>query len=181
MFFESGYRGVSVRDLAKVVGIKASSVYSHYESKEDILKSIYEYYNEQRRLAAPDINELLDLAESAPLVEILGKLDYRLPPEAIDAMDKIITIAAREIGIDPISDQFIEDNIFHSTRRQIKQLFDKMIALGRIEPMDTDALSNLISYYCFGTAALNASRFKIDLSIWEKGLAFIFSSIKGID
>ena len=44
LFSKYGYDGVSVRKIASEVGIKESSIYNHYKSKESILDSILEYY-----------------------------------------------------------------------------------------------------------------------------------------
>lgn len=40
LFKEKGYRAVSMRDLADALQIKASSLYNHIQSKEEILSSI---------------------------------------------------------------------------------------------------------------------------------------------
>lgn len=40
-FGEKGYEATSMRDIAKQVGIKASSIYSHYESKEALFIEIF--------------------------------------------------------------------------------------------------------------------------------------------
>lgn len=40
LFSEHGYANFGMRQLAKSVGIKASSIYNHYKSKEDILMDI---------------------------------------------------------------------------------------------------------------------------------------------
>ena len=37
LFSEYGYDGVSIRKIASAVGIKESSIYNHYKSKESIL------------------------------------------------------------------------------------------------------------------------------------------------
>jgi AcrR family transcriptional regulator len=37
LFYERGYNATPMRDLAEAVGIKASSFYNHFESKQDIL------------------------------------------------------------------------------------------------------------------------------------------------
>ncbi len=37
---ERGYEGVSMRDIARAVGIKAASLYNHFASKEAIFNSI---------------------------------------------------------------------------------------------------------------------------------------------
>ena len=53
LFSEYGYDGVSVRQIAKEVGIRESSIYNHYPSKESILDSILDYYI--NRMLANDI------------------------------------------------------------------------------------------------------------------------------
>lgn len=40
LFKEKGYSAVTMRDIAKVMGIKAASLYNHITSKQDILKDI---------------------------------------------------------------------------------------------------------------------------------------------
>ena len=44
LFSEFGYDGVSIRQIAKEVGIKESSIYNHYKSKESIMDAILDYY-----------------------------------------------------------------------------------------------------------------------------------------
>ncbi len=40
LFKEKGFSAVTMRDLAKAMGIKAASLYNHIDSKQDILKDI---------------------------------------------------------------------------------------------------------------------------------------------
>lgn len=40
LFKEKGYSAVTMRDIAKVMGIKAASLYNHIKSKQDILTTI---------------------------------------------------------------------------------------------------------------------------------------------
>jgi AcrR family transcriptional regulator len=40
LFYEKGYHGTTMRDIAAGVGIKAGSLYNHYESKQDLLFQI---------------------------------------------------------------------------------------------------------------------------------------------
>ena len=40
MFSYRGYDSVSIREIARAVGIKESSIYNHFKSKEEILTTI---------------------------------------------------------------------------------------------------------------------------------------------
>ena len=40
LFAENGYDGTSVEQIARIVGIKAPSLYKHYKGKEDILNEL---------------------------------------------------------------------------------------------------------------------------------------------
>ncbi len=44
LFSERGFHAVSVRDIAKAVGIKESSLYNHFKNKQDIFDSIVDMY-----------------------------------------------------------------------------------------------------------------------------------------
>ena len=44
LFSQFGYDNVSIRQIAREVGIKESSIYNHYKSKESILETILDYY-----------------------------------------------------------------------------------------------------------------------------------------
>lgn len=46
LFSTKGFDAISVRDIAKAVGIKASSLYNHFKNKQDIFDTIIEKYSE---------------------------------------------------------------------------------------------------------------------------------------
>ena len=41
LFYESCFEKVSIRDIADAAHVKVPTIYNHFESKEDILKSLY--------------------------------------------------------------------------------------------------------------------------------------------
>ena len=78
LFSKYGYDGVSIRQIAKEVGIKESSIYNHYQSKESILESILSYY----------INEMLK--EEAPVMQSRENLDMDFDQFYKEGSDRFI-------------------------------------------------------------------------------------------
>jgi AcrR family transcriptional regulator len=178
MFSEYGYDGVSMRDLAKEVGITNPSIYNHFASKKDILDSIYRFYTDQRKKVRPDLTKLLKLAETMPPHEVLMMTDYRFEPAIQDIMHRIFSIAAGGIATKLESRQFIIDNIFAPSEELVVPLLEKMTELGRIEKIDIAAFNNICSHYCFSVMTLNTTPMKLSTDAWRQGLRFLFSFIK---
>ncbi len=49
LFSSRGYDAVSVRDIARAVGIKESSLYNHFKNKQDIFDTILREYSQRGR------------------------------------------------------------------------------------------------------------------------------------
>lgn len=54
LFAQKSYNGTSIRNICKEVGIKESSFYNHFESKNQLLESIFDFFNKQ--LQSTEIN-----------------------------------------------------------------------------------------------------------------------------
>ena len=57
LFSKQGYHGTSIRDLAKTVGIKESSLYNHYSGKSSIFDAILNYQITGFKTAIAYLNE----------------------------------------------------------------------------------------------------------------------------
>ena len=180
LFSDKGYDKVSMRDIAGKVGIKAASIYNHFSSKEDILKSLYVFYSKQQKMATPDMEELLRMVETESIQVILAKMDYHYTPEIEEKMDRIFLIASNRIHSNVESQRFIQKHLFGHLNEFVSPLLNRMIELGRIEPISVDAFLVLLSYYSFGAAILNSSPIKIGLEKWQHSLGLLFSLLKPI-
>jgi AcrR family transcriptional regulator len=178
LFSEQCYDMVSMRDIAKVVGITAASIYNHFDSKQALLLSMYEFFSVNKDLARPDTDMLVRLAETAPLDEVFASFDYRYHEEVQDAMDRILLIATQRFSFDKDSEDFVNKHFFESTNYSIIPVLNKLIELGRIEPIDVEAFALLTTFNTYSAAVFNRSSMKISLETWHTSLKMLFSLIQ---
>ncbi len=86
LFSKKGYDSVSLREIAEEVGIKKSSIYSHYPSKNAILIDIFEYFTNlfqyDNLLNSKDLN----LSDSNEMLIENPELFYHKGSEAVKKM-----------------------------------------------------------------------------------------------
>jgi AcrR family transcriptional regulator len=178
LFSERGYDAVSMRDIAAKADIKAASIYNHFSSKQDILDEIYAFYIHIKDMAAPDLESLLPLLETEPIMDVLMKMDFHYDPALQEKMDRIFFIASQRICQD--KEIIIRDYFFEPLNRTLSVILNRAIELGRIEPIDVDCFTWLANYYAFSAAELNLTSMKVSLEQWRKGLGMIFSLVKPV-
>ena len=181
LFSERGFDRVTVREIAREVGVNSGSLYNHFVSKEEILKELYALYSEHLIKECPDLEELLAMAETSPPHEVLMKTEFHFSDDMRKFLNEILISAARRICCDEENVAFIWDNIFAPTYNILKPLLERMVELGKIKPFDIDIFLNVMSYYCFASAALNNSPFRLGVSDYQKGFSFIFSAIVPVE
>jgi len=76
-----GYENVSMRDIAKKIGIKAASIYNHFETKGQILEYAYDYYVAHMYDKRKPANEVKKLIETASAKEIIDAINYTFETE----------------------------------------------------------------------------------------------------
>ncbi len=145
LFAEKGYDRTSVRDIAKAVGISESAVYRHYESKDAILRAIFDQLVNQVYAPLPPkqgapkqasifrqiLEGLPQYIEANPqLVKILHILFYEMNPN-----QEIKDYIKREYGVR--ADEYTE------------ALFRKEMEAGRIRTCDVKALAVLFNSFRF--------------------------------
>ena len=86
LFSKKGYDSVSLREIAEEVGIKKSSIYSHYPSKEAILMDIFEYLTNLFEYDELLNNDELSLSEDNEILIENPELFYHKGSEAIRIM-----------------------------------------------------------------------------------------------
>ena len=86
LFSKKGYDSVSLREIAEEVGIKKSSIYSHYPSKEAILMDIFEYLRNLFEYDELLNNKELNLSGDNEILVDNPEMFYHRGSEAIKTM-----------------------------------------------------------------------------------------------
>nr|WP_295159941.1 TetR/AcrR family transcriptional regulator [uncultured Methanobrevibacter sp.] len=148
LFSKYGYDGVSVRQIAREVGIRESSIYNHYSSKQDILKAILNYYVDEMvsddiplEQAAMNLDRGFDYFYKAGCDAFLSKLKE-------DRMMKITRLFFIESYHNDDVKNFIKEAIINAPVKGWIDLFNLMKAKNIIrKDCDVEQLSESFFYY----------------------------------
>jgi len=97
LFSNNGYNGVSIRDITKLVGIRESSLYKHFKSKEEILDNIFEIFIQsynQTNLTEEEIQVKVKQTDLLPFLRIAIENFFRDMETPI--LEKIFRILMNE-------------------------------------------------------------------------------------
>ena len=149
LFSKYGYDGVSIRKIASEVGIKESSIYNHYKSKESIMDSILDYYIE--RMLANDI----PLNQASTNLDVSFDYFYKTGLNAFlsqlkdEEMSKITRIILIESFRNEKIRQFMKKSIIEDAIDGWIKLFDLMKSK-RLIRNDADSHQLAQSFYKYG-------------------------------
>jgi AcrR family transcriptional regulator len=178
LFAAKGYLGASMRDIAKAVGIKTASIYSHFESKEALLYAIYAVYEYHLAEVLPDIDGLLAVIERDDPRNVLTRSAYYFDPGIQEFMNRVVAVAVYEARNDERSEEFVDRVLLRIPGTIIKRLLDRLLELGHIEPLDVDGLVIVFTNYCYSAAIRDGGRHPIGIEDWIKGYTLLTGLIR---
>ena len=149
LFSQNGYDAVSIRDIARAVGIRESSIYNHYKGKEDIMDAIFGYFVQE--LSRPDPDEvpmevLLQRYRPEEFMVVAGKAYVqRFKDERLGKVWRLISI---ELYRNKKVRDFFRTVMMDFPITAWEQTFKKMMDLGYIRPYDARRLAHEFFYYC---------------------------------
>lgn len=138
LFAQTGYKEVTVREIAKAVGIKASSLYKHYCNKEDILHGIFALFEEKmKQTSIPEDMLRMHIKSMAPkqyLDQAYMMFKQVMWTPLTMQIAKIIT---REQQRSESVRAFFQRELLEKPLNLMAHVLDIMVQQGKIAPIDT--------------------------------------------
>ena len=149
LFSSNGYDSVSVAEIAKAVGIKAPSLYNHYESKQAIFDAIvkdtaeqYDKYTSEVDVhvgnAKIDKNVFSGITETALKEKVRSIFLYSLQNKEISSFRKMMTI---EQFRNPELSELYSKRFVKRMTDYHAEIFRGLIGAGVIEEHDPETLA----------------------------------------
>lgn len=163
LFAERGYDRVSVRDIARAIGLTEGAVYKHYSSKDEILDSIFAYVEGRIYPQAPE-GSMDAMIEDLSFVEILESIPrFMLADRNLARITRIMLI---ELYHNEKIGNYFRLELIERPIGEMEVLFRKLMEHGKIRPCNPRAvatmfISYMVSWY-FQTFILNYGEWDSD-------------------
>ena len=159
LFSKEGFNAISIRDIAKEVGIKSSSLYNHFKSKDEILDEIFNYF--KKTIENTEIIFEDEDIKSLNSKDILKKYIILFGQSLTAEADKIFRILLMEQYRNNKARDFIINDLLHNRTQFFTHLIDKMIQFGKIRNVDSKKYGQIINY-AFFSLSIEYNHDKID-------------------
>ncbi|CDG65874.1 TetR family transcriptional regulator [Methanobacterium sp. MB1] len=147
LFSEKGFDAVSVREIARKVGIRESSIYNHYKNKEDILDTIIDHFVSKLHSSGFSKEEEAILLDQDP--ETYLQEGARLYLEQINTpeMEKIWRLVSIETYHNEKIREFFKKELLEAPLNIWENIFQMMIEKKMIKPLNPRTLAH--EYFSF--------------------------------
>lgn len=151
LFSTQGFEATSIAQIADAVGVRKASLYSHFDSKQDILDRLIEsimedYAKHSVRSLADRIGDELDPDGVVRLVT--EQIRYTVHDEHVSRARKMLTI---EQYRNPQLAELKTKQSYTDVLAFAEALIERLVSEGRLKPLDTQMM---------------AAQFAFPISVW---------------
>ncbi len=151
LFSRHGYNGVSVRKIAGGAGIRESSIYNHFNSKEEILTCILDCFQEGMRSQRPDPSELAYEIEYMAPREVFRLIFIKYGKNRNPRIDKIASIIFMEQYVNQRARNFVREFMLKEPADYYEEILKIMSAKGKIrDSIDLKIAAEELNYGFLG-------------------------------
>lgn len=185
LFSKKGFEAVSVREIAEKVGIKPSSLYNHYNSKEEILDSIFDYFQIEIKKSRKVIENIEENLKNKSASDILFEHILNLWQNISPYIAKMSMIVFMEQFKNERAKEFALDYIIKEPSEFYADFF-RVLQENEIITKDKSAefLGNEINYFLMALSIENNISHSIDENPYyvvnklKEHIEFVINSVK---
>jgi AcrR family transcriptional regulator len=148
LFAEKGYDAVSIREIARTVGINESSIYNHYSGKEDIMDSIIKSLIAEFNQAPGNVPVEALLEKYGPEGSVNFVCRAMLERLKEPRIWKIMRLVCIELYHNDKIQDFFRNTFIEPSYRLWENIFRGMIDRGYIREYDARLLAAEFFDYC---------------------------------
>ena len=150
LFSQKGYSGVSIREITRGVGIKESSLYNHFKSKDEIITTIFENFRNEFAKTLPPIEKLEKILASSSIQEFFeqGFENFKMHIDN-PTNEKLWRLLYIEHFRNPLAREIFLNDIIKKTLEFLEIVFEKLISQGKIRPLSPTLLAAEYQYPIF--------------------------------
>lgn len=150
LFSQAGYTAVSIRDITAAVGIKESSLYNHFSSKEQLLTCILELLRREFQAVLPSPESLAALLPRTEPGQFLrnGFERYKAHMNS-PRLSQLWRILSMEQYRNPLAREILLRDMVEHTLQFLEAVFAHYVAAGQIRPLEPRILAAEYQYPVF--------------------------------
>ena len=141
LFAEKNYEIVTMRDIGEAVGIKKPSLYAHFASKQEILDTIYDFYEEHYPAERPTLEQIEPIIHDGSVIDILNSVIYNFREEYNEIMVRMAYIVYQRSHLDKRAKEIACNIMNNDGVVYVESVFNHAIELGRLAPFNVHTLA----------------------------------------
>ena len=141
LFSKKGFNDVSVREIAKMAGIREGSIYNHYKNKEAILDAIINYFKSEFAQSLLSEEESADLMDQGLEKYFEGGVKMFMERSNTPQMQKIWRIICIETFRNEKIRKFFKKQLLEDPLEGWEEIFSIMIKNKMIKPVNPRTLA----------------------------------------
>ena len=146
LFARNGYDGVSVRVIARKAGIRESSLYNHFESKADILETLFDEFIEYVPGTRPSDEEIDKMLVMMEPEEIFKNILFHVGESVNGTLANTAMIINYEKFRNPRATEMYYKYVINEPANYYERLINKMIERKMVKPVDARIIAEQYNY-----------------------------------
>lgn len=140
-----GFMHVSFKDIAEHVGIRQSTVYHHFKTKQDLLDAMYDFYCYYYTRDRISMQEMEEITQKENLLDIIRHIECEFKDEHCQILSGITQIIFQRIGVDERAKAIAKFLIIEEGINYADDVFSSAISSGRLAPFNTRLMAVFVN------------------------------------